>query len=176
MKKRRLSKREKLIISITLGIFIGSLAVNGVMLGRNRLISLNQEIANKSSLLRRHFLLVERGGDIRSVYESYKKILEIEGSGQELDADLFNEVKRLTEKLNLSIDRIKPLPVESKANYAQVLLEVEIGGDFKSIFEFINGLENSPSFIRVLNLRLYPQSGSSAPLRCKCLISRLFFS
>lgn len=176
MKKARLSKREKLIISITFGAVIISLGVGGLIKGYGKLTALNKDIADKSSLLRRHFLLVKRGGDIRSVYESYKRMLEVEGQDKELDADLFNEVKGLAEKFNLAIDRIKPLPVEFKANYAQVLLEVELGGNFKSIFEVINGLENSACFVRILSLRLYSQSGAAAPLRCQILISRMFFS
>ncbi|UCD15540.1 MAG: type 4a pilus biogenesis protein PilO [Candidatus Omnitrophota bacterium] len=174
--KRALTKREKLIIYTTLGIFLVSLTFSGLLQGYAKLSALNQDIANKTALLRRHFQLVKKGGDIRSLYESYRSILESEGSAQELDTHLFNEMKDFAATFNLTIERVKPLPVELKKEYAQVSLEVEIVGDFRSIFQLINELENSPSFIKVLSLRLSQQSAGSQLLRCRLTLSRLFFS
>lgn len=172
---RPLSKREKSALSAVFVILALSLIFNIVMNIFGKLEDLSEDINRKKNLLNRHFSLISKGNNIRALYEGYKDVLSAGSTPEEAENALFTEVKDLAGRLNLVIDKIKPLPMEVKRDYKKVFLEIELGGNLRAIFEFINELEKSPSFIKILSLRLYPPSGKSDGLRSRITLSRVVF-
>lgn len=172
---RPLSKREKSALSAVFVILALSLIFNIVMNIFGKLEDLREDIERKKNLLNRHFSLISKGNNIRALYEGYKDVLSAGSTPEEAENALFTEVKDLAGRLNLVIDKIKPLPMEVKRDYKKVFLEIELGGNLRAIFEFINELEKSPSFIKILSLRLYPPSGKSDGLRSRITLSRVVF-
>ncbi len=176
MNKRQFSKREKLIFSITviLGLFVFGL--NFIVLpALERINVLNREIDQKSFILKRHFKLINQGDSITSVYENYKQILSKVVNPDEMTAQLFEEVKLSAGKYGLKVQKIKPLTLKQNTSYKKVALEVDLEGDFKSIFQFINMIENSASLIDINSLNLRSKARSSKLLRCRLALSRSFF-
>ncbi|UCC95460.1 MAG: type 4a pilus biogenesis protein PilO [Candidatus Omnitrophota bacterium] len=177
MKKARpLSKREKLILYIALVLFVCVLAFNFLLTPLiEKLTKINQEIEQKAFLLKRHYRLMRKGKNLLPQYENYKEKLEKGITSEELVATLFEEIEVSAKKFGVIIEKIKPQPIEEKEGYKEVSLEVELVGKLGPIFQFINKLENSPSFIKVSALRLLPQPRSSSQLRCRISLTKLFF-
>lgn len=169
-------KREKVILCITIIIFIVSLIFNFLISPSiAKLNRLNQDINKKTSLLMRYSRLIGKGENIISLYESYKDNLRTQTNSERVVADLFKEIKDSAKQFNLNLERIRPRPTEEKKGYKEVSLEVELLGDFSSIFEFVNHFEDSSSFVRIFSLRLSPHSDKSSHLRCKITFSKIFF-
>jgi len=136
---------------------------------------MNQEIKEKISLLDKYSLLAAKSGDALSLYERYKNNFEEKGDSEVIALDLFREIKNSAGNFNLDIKRIKPQTVEKKKEYKKICLEVELEGNFSSIFRFINHLENLTSFIRISSLELSSRGGSLRQLRCRVTFFKIFF-
>jgi Tfp pilus assembly protein PilO len=175
MKIRAFSSREKFILRITLITGVVSLLLYGWFLASDKLVKLDDDIEKKRDLLQKYLYAIGEKDRGYAEYRNYMDVLEDRRSPGEVETQVFKEVKNLAQSFNLTIERIKPLPLKETKKYKEILLEVELGGTFAPLFQFINKLENSPSFIRILSLRLYPQSGMSFPLRCRITLSRVIF-
>lgn len=176
MKLRPISPREKAILYITIGVII--IGVSGhFVIGPaiDSLSEVNKEIEKKTYLLKKQTSLLKRGGDITSLYESYRKTLEKQRTPQEIVASLFKDIEAAAKKTGLKLKKVKPLPVKEGKEYKEVLLELDIEGDFVAFFKFINELETKTSFVKISALRLTSQSSSSKALRCRLSLSKIFF-
>lgn len=176
MKMKKFSKKEKLLLSIALSVGLIGLLINasvGSVIGK--FAGLNQEIAKKTSLLRRHSRLIKKGENIISSYDSYKENLGIEVGPDEGIVVFFEEIESTAKEFGLTIEKIRPQPIEKRKDYQKVSLEIEIAGNFSSIFKLINKIENSAAFIRISSLRLSPQGKTSSELRAKIILFKIFF-
>lgn len=176
MKLKALSKREKIIFSITLAILFFGLSFAFVLVPvLDKISTMDEEIAAKKKLYEKYSNLINKGGDILSLYEGYKDTLQADAGHGDIDELLFNDINGLAKKSGLAIERIKLQPIEEKKGYRQASLEVEMGGDLNTFFQFINELENLSVFIKMSALRIVPQTGSSSGLRFRIMLSRISF-
>ena len=176
MKLRPLSKRERTILYLTLAIFVATVLYNVLLTPLlSRLYDINSEIDAKISLLRRHSRLIGKGEDILSIYESYKQVLQTSVGLEEIETVFYKEIKSFAVNSRLSLERIRPQPVQDKKGYKEVFLEVELVGNLDSIFEFINRVENSASFMRIASIRISPQTAASRQLRCRIVLAKVSF-
>ncbi|MFH1771793.1 MAG: hypothetical protein ABH872_03160 [Candidatus Omnitrophota bacterium] len=173
---RKFTKREK-TVSFFIGFFIlGALAFNFVISPMfSRIDEMNSEISKKTSLLKRSSRLLSKEEDISSVYDKYKSILEKDVSPDEVTADLYKEIESAAAGFDILIKKVKPLDLRQSGNFKEAALEVEVEGDFASIFQMVNKLENSVSLIKIVSFRLIAQPKSSKLLLCKLNIVRVFF-
>lgn len=176
MKIKSLSRREKLILILTIVIGVTVLIFN-VFISPTliRLSGIQQDIETKTALLKKYYHLMSQGESILTRYENYKSVIKKEAHPEDVVPALFKEVENMASSLSLPLETIKPLPLQKRQGYKEISLEVELKGDFPEIFRFINKVENSPSFIQVSHLRLAPESHSSSKLLCKITFSKIFF-
>jgi len=174
MKIRAFTKREKIIVFITAAVITVGAGLSFVPRVFNKIALLERDVETKRSFLKRHMHLINQGADILSLYDTYKHVFENQKAPQEIEADLFNEVRSCAQRLNLTIERITPLPLETAGGHKEIVLEVELGGELESIFKLIQQLESSPLFIKVSSLRLNPHSGPSS-LNCRVVLAKVFF-
>ena len=173
---RRFSKREKIILYITISIIIvGSVAYFLMPSVFAMLEKIDREVEQKTFLLRRHFELTQQGEDTFCLYERYKDRLGQEGSSEEITAGLFEKIEKLAAQFNLHIERIRPQFVKEKKGYKQAVLEVELEGNFRSIFQFINSMETSFLFVQVSSFQLVPSSRFSGQVYCSLGVCEIFF-
>lgn len=173
--RRKISVREKKILVAAAGALAVIVLFNIGAAGARKLTHLDKNIKDKVILLQSYFNLVDKKEDIRSFYTRYKDIFTSGIEADKMETELFNEVNNSARNCGVTIERIQPLPLRVNKEHREAVLEVELEGGLSSIFSFINQLENSPFFIRILSLRLYSQSSGSASLRCRTTVSRLFF-
>jgi Tfp pilus assembly protein PilO len=176
MKLKKLSKRERNIFALTVGIvlfvLIFHLFINPFL---DKMDGVNQEIQRKTKLLERYSGLLSRGEDAHLLYAKYKNILEKDEKPQEIIANLFKEIENSANKYGVKIKRIKPLPISEKKEYKEAFLEVELEGDFSSLFKFINHLENSSSLIKISSLRLLSGPKGSSGVLCRLTLFKIIF-
>ena len=176
MKIRKLTQREKLILYATTGIIVLALLFNFVIVPVfERMSSVNEEIAKKSFLLGKQSGLIHSGENIVSLYENYRNALEKQETPEEIVAGLFENIENVALSSGIKVKKVKPLPVKESEEYKEVLLEVDLEGDFASMFKFINKLETDYSLVKIGSLRLAPQSSSSRTLRCRLNLYQIFF-
>ena len=175
IKMRPFSLRERLILYAALAVFVCVLLFKFLISPAAVKLSLiSQDIAKKTALLKRYSRLIGKGDRILSLYENYKENLKEGADPEEVVDMLFKEIESSAKSFNLSLDRIRPQPPEDKGEYKKVSLEIEGEGDFSSIFQFIDYLENSSSFVRIAAFRLFSQT-ASPQLRCRITLYNIFF-
>lgn len=176
-KKRKFSKREQKIIYFTSLLILLILVIKNIIIPVSQKIrEINRDIDKKTLLLNRYVSLISQGENMVSLYENYIGSLKIEDRTEdEVIAKLYSEIEKTAKTFNLVIENIQSLPTKIKNDKKEAFLEVEFDGDFGSIFQFINQLENLPLFIKVFSCKLFIQSGKNNGLRCKITFSKLFF-
>lgn len=176
MKFRQLSKREKTFFYLTIGAVILGLAYNFVVEPAIRhFTAVNKEIEEKTFLLRKQQSLILGGQDIISVYEQYKNTLDKEKDAEEVISTLFGEIEAAAAETGLKVKKVKPLASQEGREYKQALLEIDVEGDFVSLFKFINKLESGSPLLKIVSLYIASQSESSQTLRCRLSLAKIFF-
>ncbi|MFQ5681048.1 MAG: GspMb/PilO family protein [Candidatus Omnitrophota bacterium] len=176
IKTRALTRREKAVLGVTIGIALFALLSNFMIAPAGQMIKkIGEEITRKELLLFRYMRLLNKKEDILSLYNSHKDILEGDLGAEEISSVLFRDVRDASGELGLALKQVKPLPVKTDKKLNRVSLEAELEGNLASIIGFIDRLERLNPFIRISGLRISPQSGDSSSLRCRIMLSRIFF-
>lgn len=173
MKSKLLSKREKRLLKITGCVLVISLFIYTGVNIFYKLRDINKEVKEKEFILYKYLSALGREETV--LQEQHYKDILLERSSADIDDELTKEVGSLAGASNVKIERIKTLSMERGKGYGKFFLEVEVGGDFTSLFRFINQLEASPLFIKIYSCRFYPQGGTSLPLQCKITLLKIFF-
>ncbi|MFH1768779.1 MAG: type 4a pilus biogenesis protein PilO [Candidatus Omnitrophota bacterium] len=175
MKTKAISRRERRLVLIIFSLALASVIFNFLLQPLFRTLDrVNQDIERKEALARKHSRLLGKGENILLLYDKYKNAMEAKGDSDELIAGLFSEIEDVANKFSLVVEKIKPRAAESRKDYKQVSIEVELRGSVSAIFKFINHMEDGPSFVEVSALRISPQA-SFSNLICKVILSKLFF-
>lgn len=172
----RFSKRETLLFVITISIAgcvgIVFFAVEPLI---NKLSSLDASIRKKSYLLQQQSYFVQRGDSIESLYQHYQDILKKFSSNEEITEYFFEAVKRLAKERGLAVRQVKPLAAVRQKTFQQISLELEFEGDFKSLFQLINDLENSPALLNIGSMTIRSAMRDGKRLQCRLSLSKIFF-
>lgn len=177
IKQKKFSGREKLIFSVTITALCLAMIFNFIIVPLlNRINGINEKIGQKEQVLRRYSHLIDQGENVRSLYKEYKGVPGEGNASEEIAAELFKKSEETARKFQLLIQGVKPLPGVTKKGYNQVLLELELIGSFRSIFEFINEMETSVSLVQVSSFWLSAQSNVPGQLRCRIIFSQMFFN
>lgn len=176
IKTRPFSSREKQIIYFVLIIMFLAIIVNLIFFPLSSLLErLNKEIDQKSYLYQRYSGLIKKGEDINTLYDKYRSLLGQQQSLEEGTATLFEDIKKTAANCNVTVEKVKPLASDKKSNYKQTSLEIELTGNFSSIFDFISQLEYSSLVINIKSLQLASYPGAQGMLQGNIIFSKIFF-
>ena len=176
MKIRRLTGRERFILAIAVSLIGLGLAVDLLIFpALAGLADLDRDIENKVMLIKKYSLLKNKGEDIVSLYKNYGLLSETEPGFEDAANHLFEEIRALASKQNLEIKKVKPFSGESRGPYRRIMLELELAGDFNSLFQFADDLERQSVLIKVSSLRLTAQDQQPKGLQCSLVLCRFFF-
>jgi len=172
----RFSKREVRLFGVTV-IFA---AVTGIIFFiveplADDFLVLNHTIRRKSRLLQQRSYFLKRGDDIESLHQRYSDILKEFSSNEEITEYFFEAVKRLATERGLTVRRLKPLATTRQKAFRQVRLELEFEGDFKSLFQLVSDLENSPALINIGSMTIRSVMRDGKKLQCRMRLSKIFF-
>ncbi|MCP4651943.1 MAG: type 4a pilus biogenesis protein PilO [Candidatus Omnitrophica bacterium] len=176
MKLKNLSYREKFIWLFLAAVVGFAFSFNYVVVPIAVVAKkLNKDIATKEHLLKKYSNFIKKGNDLSLLTVQHKEVLEAKANNDSISNDLFKSLKDAAKKWQLDVKKIRPLPIKKTKNYSKVFLDVELSGDFSSVFNFINDLEALATLIRVESFQLFNSNAAVNSLRYRVTFSRLFF-
>lgn len=139
----KLSKREKYIFIITIGIIIMGMAYNFIFEHLfKRWEALNSEIIAKRAKFNKEIRLLENKNSIILEYNNYAKAYKN-------SSRVLNYIEKLADSLNIKTSNIKPGQATDKAFYQEYFIELQIEGQFPEIIEFLSDISKLPCFVTI---------------------------
>lgn len=159
LKIRKPTKREQLLFSILLLVFLAVLARNGIrqlFISSHRLneaISVSEkEIAQLNGVLKQAQAI---NSEYEEVFSGYK--------GLRSSDNLLQEIGDVARKLNLSIFSIKPALIEDTEKYKTYSIKIESRDDIAAFIKFLYNLTEGVKGIGVSHLQVNAQNKSELP-------------
>lgn len=169
-----LSKREKLILYLTLGLILLAF-IYGLILEplEKRWAKINKLILTREIKLKQNLRTISEKESISKEYQEYSRQVKAKGSDEKEIAALLQEVETIAAQTAVRLSNVKPGKIEDKKFYKLYILEVETEADIAPLTEFIYQLERSPQILSVRKLHLGTKSRRSSLLRGKLLITKV---
>ena len=172
----KFSKRDIIIFLITAIFVISVIMAYFVIVPLVRSFGYTgRQIQKKHYLLKQQSYFVNHGGNIDSLHSRYKDILREFSSDEEMTEYFFEAIKHMATERSLTVRRVTPLVSAKQKLFKQTLLELELEGEFKSIFQLVDDLENSPALININSLTIRSHMRNSNRLQCRMSLSKIFF-
>jgi hypothetical protein len=150
-----LNKREKIVLYITVGIIIFSIAFNlfiGPALSRNE--TLNKEINIVRLKLNKYLNLLSQKEYIQDKYNKFSASLKLDGSGEDTFVGALSEIEGLAKASNISILDVRPQSPKILDLYKENLIELRTEGQIEGYLKFIYNIENSLSLLKIKRFQL----------------------
>lgn len=159
LKIRKPTKREQLLFSILLLVFLAVLARNGIrqlFISSHRLneaISVSEkEIAQLNGVLKQARVI---NSEYDEVFSGYK--------GLRNSDNLLQEIGDVARKLNLSIFSIKPALIEDTDKYQAYSIKIESRDEIAAFIKFLYNLTEGVKGIGISHLQINAQNRSELP-------------
>lgn len=169
-----LSRREKNLLYLTLGIFFLSLSYKFALKPLSAKWSeLNRQILSKEMELKRNVKYIRKKKRIKDIYLKYAGNIKKSASDEEEVALLSKEVEKEARASGIRIADIRPKPVKKLSYYKKYILEMNCEGTMEKYIEFIYNLQKSVRLVRVERLKLTSPNKDGSLLRAQMLITRI---
>lgn len=154
--QRILARREKIILSATIGVIIFSIGFNFVIapiLTKNE--NLNKEINVTKTKLKKYIRLLGQKEYIQNKYNKFSARLK--GPALEADTSLgaLSELENLAKAANIRIVDIRPQSLSRPAAlYKEVIIDLRTEGTMEGYLKFIYTVENSLLLLQIKRFQL----------------------
>jgi len=170
---RTWTRREKTLALATLGALAGFVALRGIampLVNRWRLLA-NQESTLEARCLRaRTQLLLKK--KVERERDAYAREISRQGSDQEEQSFLLQEVERLSRDLPIRIRGMRPLPPQDMGFYKRYAVSLEIEGNVENVLRFLHMIESSTKLLKVERVQLSADGKDRGALLSSMLVSR----
>ncbi|MBN3039802.1 MAG: type 4a pilus biogenesis protein PilO [Candidatus Omnitrophica bacterium] len=169
----RLSKREKLIFYITLGVIL--MLVFKLLLIEPALTKMSEqdkEIADKKKIIKLDLRLLAIKDKVEEESKKYEGFLMQAGSAEEEVVLMQKEIQRLADEAGLYVGNIRPGEVEEKGFFQTYLINVNCEGEMPQIVDFLYGLETSAVLLTVERYTITPKNENSSVAVCRLVVSK----
>lgn len=172
-----LTKREKIILFLTLGVITFFLIFNFIFEPVIEKFSiLNQEIVKTKIKLERYLRLLSEKEKIETSFGKIASSAKIEGSEEEILATILTEIENLSQQAGLHITDVRPQGVsKDRGAYKELNIELKQEGTIEGFLRFIYDLEKSPHLLRIKKLQLNSKARGGI-LEGNLLISKISLS
>lgn len=169
-----LSRKEKIGIYISLFViglaFFDRLIISPIS-GKYR--QLNHEIRISGMQLYRDLCNVHQQEDIISDFQKYKQYVKSTGSDEEVTAEMLAAIEETAHNSGIDLIDVKPQDARQEDIYKDYAIEVEAGGEMKSLVAFLYQLNNSKQLLRVVKVHLNPKDKESSMIRASLLVTKI---
>ena len=159
---RMLTKRERAISYVTVGIFIFSIAFNlliAPILTKNE--NLNKEINITRIKLKKNMQLLNEREYLRKKYNELSTHLKISDVDAEISANPLSELENLAKASNIRIIDIRPTTSKTPGLYKETVIDLRTEGTMEDYLKFIYNIENAFSILRIKRLQLNAKPNTS---------------
>lgn len=152
---RILTKRERVILYLTISVIIFSIVFNFVLtpiLKRNEL--LNKEINIAKIKLKKYLRLLSKKDYIQNKYNKFVSGVNLSDTGKDTLVDALSELENLAKQANIRIIDIRPQGAKNINLYKEILIDLRTEGAIESYLKFIYNIENSLSLLCIRRFQL----------------------
>lgn len=158
-----LSKRERIILYVTLGVIIFAIGFNFLftpILTKNE--DLNKEIELTQTKLKKYLRLLSQKDYLQNKYNEFSGHLK-DSLTRDFDTYLgvLSELENLTKAANIRIIDIRPQAPKSLALYKEIIVDLRTEGTMADYLKFIYTVENSLSLLRIKKFQLNAKANTS---------------
>lgn len=149
-----LAKREKIILSATIGVIVFSLVFNFLIapvLSKND--SLNKEINITRTKLKKYMRLLTQKEVIQTKYKKFSSTLRLPEQ-EDAAVSALAELENLANNANIRIIDIRPQPAKSLNLYKEIIIDLRAEGNMESYLKFIYNIEHSLLSLAIKRLQL----------------------
>ncbi|MBN1913546.1 MAG: hypothetical protein JW788_04010 [Candidatus Omnitrophica bacterium] len=170
-----LSKREKSVLYITVCavsfLLLDRLVISPVF---SRITSLNKEILERKTAIRKNMLILSQKDRIASESAKYATFLSKMKSEDEEMTLLLKEIESLANKTNISLIDMKPTGLKSAGPYKKFLVNLNCEAQMEQVLDFMYNIENSSKLLIIERYQLGPKARESSIARCSMTIAKIF--
>jgi len=171
----QLSKRERILFYVTVGIIISAGLINFVISPINRKWRrLNSQLSSLNAKFLRYTKILSLEKDIEAKYKAYADYLKVKGSNEEALALVLQDIERLARNSGVLLTNIIPSGVEKKDFYNKFEVRMDIEADISSLVKFLYELQKSKHLFRIVRLNITTKSGSEDTLRSSLQLIKIF--
>jgi Tfp pilus assembly protein PilO len=169
-----LSKREKLVL------YAAASFVSLALLDRliiypiaNKLQTLDNEIREKESGIRRNMRILAQKDRIRTESAKYSTLLNSLKYSEEGITALLKEIEGLASKSEVYLIDMKPAGLKSAGPYKKYLINLNCEAQMEQIVDFMYNIESSKRLLSIDKYQIGPKSESSSVAKCSMSISKV---
>lgn len=162
-----LSKREKIILSATIGLIAFSVFFHLILTPYlKRLGALDKEISQLQNKLNKAKRLIPRKSSIEKDFQAIaSSLLTTEGvSNEQKIARILIELENLSNQSGAHLSDIKPRPVKTSDYYSEFVIEARFEAGMKEVAKFIYEIQASQELLKIEKLQLNIKSSESSLL------------
>jgi Tfp pilus assembly protein PilO len=170
---RTWTQREKRLALAMAAALAGFIALRGIVIPlatRWRLLA-DQERALESQCLRARIQVLLKK-KVEREREAYAREISRQGSDQEEQSFLLQEVERLSRDLPIRVRSMRPLPPLEMGFYRRYAVTLELEGSVENVLKFLCAVESSPKLLRVERVELTADGKNRGNLLSSMFVSR----
>ena len=156
-----LTRREKIILYLTTGVFFSALIFKFVLIkiiNRNEI--LNKEIGISQLKLNKYRWLLQQKDQIQNKYGKLSSPLKESGQQDSLVGALA-DLESLAQNANIRIIDIRPQTPKNLDLYQELVIELRAEGTIEGFLNFVYNLEAPLSLLKIKRFRLAAKPNSS---------------
>lgn len=171
----RLSGRERYILAVCAVFML-------FYIGRNIWTAFNMkqrqrqlEISKAESVIRKYRHTLERNGEVRAKYSAYAARLRQQRSDEEEMSVFLSTIDAEARTGGLYVSDLKPRRIKNNGFYSEFSAGLSLSGEWVPVMQFLQVLQQSPHFLKIVELQIEKDTRPQGALRCRLVLSRILF-
>lgn len=159
--QRIFTKREKIILYLTITVIIVSLAFNFIIAPvLKRFELLNEQIEIARATLKKYILLLGKKDYIQQSYSKFSSGLNPSDAGNYTLVTTLQALEALAKESEIRIIDIRPQTPQNLPLYKEVIIDLRTEGSQEGYLKFFYTIENSLALLRINKFRLNSKPNS----------------
>jgi len=161
--QRIITKRERVILSLTIGIIIFSVVFNFAIAPLlNTFDAVTKEIIVTRARLEKCSRLLARKEYIKRTYDKFSKDVGVLSQSQGSLVDILSELEKIAKDSGARIVDIRPQNPGDAKRQKEVFVDLRTDGTIDQYLKFIYKIENSLSLLQIRRFQLLAKPGSQS--------------
>lgn len=174
---RKLSKREQYIFAICVTLIVlyaGKKTVWGAFNMKRQERRL--EMMKTASTIREYHRIIEENGDIAVRYGVYAGELRQQHSDEEEMSVFLSAIDAKAGAFGLHVSDLKPRRTKNDHFYNEFSAGLSLTGEWIPLMQFLHTLQQSPYFLKIVELQIEKDTRPRGALRCRLALSRVLLT
>ncbi|MDE2027534.1 MAG: type 4a pilus biogenesis protein PilO [Candidatus Omnitrophica bacterium] len=169
---KKLSRREMIILTITVGLFVIFILVQGVIRPIHEgAMNVDDELRLVDQKLQRANQLVAQGPAIEGEYKKFVQLVGVAGPEDEQMPAMVSRIESAAKESNIHISNMQPRKSTAQKGARFLSVELQVDGEWLDMVRFLSSLQAPPNFYFINDLSLEKYSEASGALHGRIVLS-----